>query len=114
MTTENNLQMFNLSIEVPPEVYESTSGDKDIGVFYTLYQNPSLFPVTGDFDREGYTVGSPVVGAAIAGMDISDLLDPVVIKLQTSVTVRISSVLYYDVRTVFTGEQHSFQCDVSV
>ena len=97
MASENKLfpQMFNQSIELPSEVYELINSDKDIGIFYTLYQKPSLFPVTGDFDREGYTVGSPVVGAAIAEMDISDLLDPVVIKLQTSIEVRISSSVNY-------------------
>lgn len=77
----------NISVQLPGEVFANVTG-KSVGLLYSLYLSGSLFPVAPDSREEGFSIGSPVVGAAVSGKDIANLDSPVVITLPiTSVEV---------------------------
>ena len=77
----------NISVQLPAEVFANVTEDR-VGLLYSLYLLSSLFPVATDSRNEGFTVGTPVVGAAVSGRNISNLASPVLITLPiTSVEV---------------------------
>ena len=77
----------NISVQLPAEVFTNVTEDS-AGLLYSLYLTSSLFPIATDSRSEGFTVGSPVVGAAVSGRNISNLASPIIITLPiTSVEV---------------------------
>ena len=69
----------NLSITLPPVAFDETEDQNETGIVLSIYLIPSLFPVSDN----NLAVGSPVIAASIAGREVNNLSDPVVITLQT-------------------------------
>ena len=72
-------EYFNLSIVLPPVAFDEIDDQNETGIVLSFYLVPSLFPVSDD----NLVVGSPVLAASIAGREVSNLSDPVIITLQT-------------------------------
>ena len=70
-------EFSNLSIALPAAAFDEAGDQNETGIVLSFYYIPSLFPVM-DGDN---VVGSPVVAASIAGREVSNLSDPVVITL---------------------------------
>jgi len=71
-----------ISVDLPGEVFTNMTEDR-VGLFYSLYLTGSLFP-----QEDGFSIGSPVVGAAVSGKNVVNLESPVVVTLPiTSVQV---------------------------
>ena len=86
---DNSLLLLapNISVQLPAEVFANVTEDS-AGLLYSLYLTSSLFPIALDSRSEGFTVATPVVGAAVSGRNLSNLTSPVVITLPiTSVKV---------------------------
>lgn len=69
----------NLSITLPPVAFDEIDDQNETGIVLSIYLIPTLFPVSDN----NFAVGSPVIAASIAGREVSNLSDPVVITLQT-------------------------------
>ena len=69
----------NLSITLPPVAFDEIEDQNETGLVLSIYLIPSLFPVSDNT----LAVGSPVMAASIAGREVNNLSDPVVITLQT-------------------------------
>ena len=80
-----------VSISLPPSLFELASGDdSDVGLAFTFYESPNLFPLANGTRSSGVEVGSSVIGALVAGKtEIVDLEEP----------VRITLILLQDVRS---------------
>ena len=76
----------NASIEIPPIAFNGTGGN--VGIFFTRYSTSILFPLAvpnGTLDNEtNDTIDSVVIAATVAGMEISNLPEPVVITLTSN------------------------------
>ena len=87
----------NASIEIPPIAFNGTGGN--VGVFFTRYSTPILFPLAvpnGTLDNEtNDTIDSVVIAATVAGMEISNLPEPVVITLTSNRIQDGSYTKYY-------------------
>lgn len=75
------LEYSNLSIALPAAAFDEAGDQNETGIVLSFYYIPSLFPV---LDGEN-VVGSPVVAASIAGREVTNLSDPVVITLSALV-----------------------------
>ena len=75
----------NISVLLPAEVFANVTEER-VGLLYSLYLLSSLFPVAPDSRNEGFTVATPVVGAAVSGRNISNLASPVLITLPITST----------------------------
>ena len=75
------------TISLPSTIFSDThlpDGKETVGVFFTLYEVPHLFPVSMDnVDSERTReVGSFILGATVGrGVDITDIDPPVLVKL---------------------------------
>ena len=69
----------NLSITLPPVVFDEIEDVNETGIVLSFYLIPSLFPVSDS----NLAVGSPVIAASVAGHEVNNLSDPVTITLQT-------------------------------
>ena len=69
-----------ISVDLPGEVFTNMTEDM-VGLFYSLYLTGSLFP-----QEDGFSIGSPVVGAAVSGKNVVNLESPVVVTLSVQVT----------------------------
>ena len=96
MDTDNDTRSssFEASIELPAEVFENAN-ESDFRVLYSAYQMPTLFPVASDSSALEIEVATFVIGASIPGMEVSNLSDPVVIRLQTTIQVKHSPHTIY-------------------
>ena len=72
-------EYFNLSIVLPSVAFDEIDDQNETGIVLSFYLVPSLFPVSDD----NLVVGCPVLAASIAGREVSNLSDPVIITLQT-------------------------------
>ena len=77
------------TIQLPAEVFVKSGNETDFRIFFSAYQTPTLFPVAPDSKEEGFIVATSVIGASIAGMEVSGLSDPVLITLQTTIQVKL-------------------------
>ena len=68
-----------LSITLPSVAFDEIEDQNETGLVLSIYLAPTLFPVSDN----NVVVGSPVLGASIAGREVNNLSDPVVITLQT-------------------------------
>ena len=75
----------NISVLLPAEVFANVTEER-VGLLYSLYLLSSLFPVAPDSRNKGFTVATPVVGAAVSGRNISNLASPVLITLPITST----------------------------
>ena len=74
---------------------ESSAGE--VGIFFTFYESPTLFPIAGELDipnEDGIMsqVGSPVVAATVSmggQTEFSNLTDPVIVVLRLNPGVRV-------------------------
>lgn len=100
----------NLSVVLPPDIFSEIEYQNETGVWFNFYLVPSLFPVSSG----NFVVGSPVVAATVAGHEVSNLLTPVVITLQSSqekVSLSIHNIIYqWDYTCNFTPITES-KCD---
>ena len=78
------------------EQFESDAGSGEVGIFFSLYESSSLFPIaresdtptTADSEDDGgimSQVGSPVVAATVSAggrTEFSNLTDPVIVVLR--------------------------------
>lgn len=69
----------NLSITLPPVVFDEIEDVNETGIVLSFYLIPSLFPVSDS----NLAIGSPVIAASVAGQEVNNLSDPVTITLQT-------------------------------
>lgn len=84
--TTKLLMYSNLSIALPSDAFDKIEDQNETGIVLSFYLVPSLFPVS---DAEKFVVGSPVIAASIAGREVSNLSNPVVITLR-ALTGRVS------------------------
>ena len=69
-------------LALPVSLFEDIN-TTDVGIFFTFYDTAALFPLRGD-QPDNFTVGTNVIGAAVAGEIIEDLSEPAIIILQLS------------------------------
>lgn len=76
------------SINLPPSLFDLVPDDRPvIGVFFALYENAHLFPITINATQEPVrsriqAIGSPVIAATVGpGLDFVNLDPPVFISL---------------------------------
>lgn len=76
------------SVSLPPELFADVIRDP-VGVFFTLYTEPTLFPIRLPMRMENDSttlrseVASPIIAATVGpGLDFSNLDPPVVINLR--------------------------------
>ena len=92
------------------EQFESDAGSREVGIFFSLYESSSLFPIaresdsptTADSEDDGgimSQVGSPVIAATVSAggrTEFPDLTDPVIVILRLNPVldgVRIVAIL---------------------
>ena len=85
-----------VSISLPPTLFELAGGDEaDVGLAFTFYESPNLFPLANGTRSSGVIVGSSVIGALVAGKtEVVDLEDPVRIILTLQQNVRNHHILF--------------------
>lgn len=70
-----------VAISLPPSLFDQDQlTNEDIGLAFTFYESPNLFPLANG-TRDSVVIGSSVIGALIAGKEVLNLDDPVVINL---------------------------------
>ena len=78
VTLENNQSAL---ISLPTSLF-GLLGVESVGVFFTFYEGPVLFPLGNGTGNEDTIVGTPVIGATVANQSLVNLLDPIVILLR--------------------------------
>ena len=82
ITDKTELYDFkNISIHLPPTLFENVN-DTNVGVLFTFYTGPALFPVRRDYDDNFPEVVSPVIGASLAQLQPQ-------VNLTTNVTMTL-------------------------
>ena len=85
VSTENSptREGQDASISLPPSLFAELElvNTTKVGMGFTFYENATLFPLP-EGSPSDLTVGSPVIGALVAGQSFSDLQDPVMIVLR--------------------------------
>ena len=69
------------SIALPPSLFAELRNATETGIGFTFYETSALFPLPED-SPSNLTVGSHVIGAFVAGQNVSNLSDPVTIFLR--------------------------------
>ena len=93
------------TVFLPPSLFTRMESGAEVGIFFSLYESPSLFPIAGESDlpsEDGIMsqVGSSVVAATLSAgqTEFTNLTDPVivVVRLNTSLQniTRITCVSY--------------------
>ena len=77
------------SITLPPEVFTDIT-DSDVGLLFSVYFTPILFPVADKSQEEGFVEGSLVLGASLAERYITSLTQPVKVTLQMNPNLGVS------------------------
>lgn len=75
-----------VSISIPPEVFNISSEDSaEIGLVFTSYATPILFPLlNATFDNESqYVTDSVVLGFSVPGVEVKELNKNVTVTLQS-------------------------------
>ena len=82
----SSLPELTASVELPPTLFSSISSNlTDVGIFFTVYKTASLFPIA---DSSGDIKVSPlVIGVTVAGQQIRNLTNPVVLNFSIPITV---------------------------
>ena len=78
------------AISLPASLFESINDREDVGIFFALYDTPTLFPVNGGNNRGAprqTEVGSRVLAATVGpGLNFPNLVDNVTIVLRLVTT----------------------------
>ncbi len=81
------MELVNLSISLPPQVFNISTDNTVAGLIFTSYRDTTLFqltpPVSANTSDYNYTADSVVLGFAVANTDVRNLTDPVNITLQS-------------------------------
>ena len=93
VSTENSTitESQDASISIPSSLFaelELVNATK-VGMGFTFYETATLFPLP-EGSPSNLTIGSPVIGALVAGQSFSDLQDPVMIFLRLTSQVCIN------------------------
>ena len=93
VSTENSTitESQDASISIPSSLFaelELVNATK-VGMGFTFYETATLFPLP-EGSPSDLTIGSPVIGALVAGQSFSDLQDPVMIFLRLTSQVCIN------------------------
>ena len=84
----NNLQNEEIaSVFLPPELFDLLEDVDEVGLIFAVYENAALFPLP-EGSSENDTIGSPVLGASVAGRTFVALEEPVIILLHLFDAVR--------------------------
>ena len=91
----------NAAIRLPASLFKRIDDRDDVGIFFALYDNSTLFPVDGgsnvnnDIDIPIRTeVGSHVLAATVGpGLDFPDLTDNIIIVFRLVKNVRLDRLL---------------------
>ena len=86
----------NASIALPSALFRQLSNITEVGIGFTFYETAALFPLP-EGSPSNITIGSPVIGALVAGQNFTSLSDPVNISLRLNQTVCIPSALFTDI-----------------
>ena len=78
------------AISLPASLFEQIEDRPNVGVFFALYEMPTLFPVGGESDRlmlpVQTAVGSDIIAATVGpGINFQNLDEPVTIVLRLQV-----------------------------
>ena len=71
-------------IALPAILFEEINAT-DVGIFFTFYERPVLFPLRGNLTVEvnvTRAIGTTVIGATVAGQIFANLSEPIVIILR--------------------------------
>ena len=85
-----NTKQSSAFVSLPPSMFEEINDKENtshVGVYFNLYKTSSLLPL-GNGSRENYTLGSPVIGATVAGHIVENLTEPVTVVLRLHDEVR--------------------------
>ena len=74
------------SISLPPSLFAELENATEVGVGFTFYETPALFPLP-EGSPSNLTIGSSVIGALVGGQSFSNLRDPVTIFLRLTLPV---------------------------
>ena len=83
---------LDAAISLPASLFERIDDRVNVGVFFALYETPTLFPVGGQLiDRTSLSrnnvVGSDILATTVGpGINFQNLDDPVTIVLRLQVT----------------------------
>ena len=82
------------SISLPSSLFAKLElvNTTKVGMGFTFYETATLFPLP-EGSPSNLTVGSPVIGALVAGQSVSDLQDPIMIFLPLTNQVCIDLLL---------------------
>ena len=82
------------SVLLPPSLFAELRNATDTGVGFTFYETAALFPLPEN-SPSNLTVGSPVIGAFVAGQNLSNLSEPVTIffRLTQPVCMQLCTVI---------------------
>lgn len=84
--SNSTVELANLSISLPPEVFNISSDNNEVGLILTSYRDTTLFqltpPKTANTSDYNFTADSVVLGFAVAGTEVRNLIAPVNITLQ--------------------------------
>ena len=81
------------SISLSPSIFQN--GGNSLGLFFSYYDNPVLFPLTQDHTQENDTIATSVLGAMIVGQTVDLLEERVVIILHIQIEVML---LIYNIK----------------
>ena len=85
--SNSSVEIANLSISLPPEVFNTSTDNNIAGLIFTSYRDATLFqltpPKTANVSDYNFTADSVVLGFALAGVEVRNLSDPVNITLQS-------------------------------
>ena len=85
--SNSTVELVNLSISLPPQVFNISTDNTVAGLIFTSYRDTTLFqltpPVSANTSDYNYTADSVVLGFAVADTDVRNLTDPVNITLQS-------------------------------
>ena len=79
---------LDAAIDLPPSLFRLIGDRTNVGIFFALYDTPTLFPVDGGrflnvMERVERAVGSRVLAATVGpGINFENLQDPVTIVLR--------------------------------
>ena len=75
-------------LSIPPSLVRDNLQDQTkAGIFFSLYQTATLFPLKNITENDTIIIGTSVIGATVAGVVAENLVDAVEISLQVHLEV---------------------------
>ena len=86
-------QEESTSVFLPSQVFTELETQEDVGLFFSVYESPQLFPLAENSNPND-VIGSPVVGASVAeNLDVFD--GNIIIMLRLNDSVSLKCICYY-------------------